>query len=48
VKEKGPPGLLHAIENHEDKVDEKPQLQNSLDHLLENLDRWLEKHGDKR
>jgi PKD repeat protein len=48
VKEKGPPGLLHAIENHEDKVEEKPQLQNSLDHLLENLDRWLEKHGDKR
>ncbi len=47
-KGKGPPGLLRAIENHEDKVDEKPQLQNSLDHLLENLDRWLEKHDDKK
>lgn len=41
----GPPGLLRAIENHQERVDEKPQLQNSLDHLLINLDRWLDKHS---
>lgn len=45
---KGPPGILIAIENHEERIDEMPQLQTSLDHLLENLDRWLEKHGDKK
>ncbi len=41
----GPPGLLRAIEDHQDRVDEQPQLQKSLDRLLENLDRWLEKHS---
>jgi len=44
----GPPGLLHAIEIHEEKLDSNPHLQNSLDHLIENLDRWLEKHSDSR
>jgi PKD repeat protein len=42
----GPPGLLHAIEIHEDKVKDKPQLQNSLDHLRVNLERWLEIHSE--
>ena len=44
--EYGPPGLLHAIEIHEDKVKDKPQLQNSLDHLRVNLERWLEIHSE--
>ena len=44
--EYGPPGLLHAIEIHEDKVMDKPQLQNSLDHLRVNLERWLEIHSE--
>ncbi len=44
----GPPGLLHAIEIHIDKLAANPDnhgLQNSLDHLQLNLDRWLDKHG---
>jgi PKD repeat protein len=41
----GPPGLYNAIENHQERVDDKPQLQNSLNHLESNLQRWLEKHG---
>ena len=41
----GPPGLYNAIENHQERVDDKPQLQNSLNHLVNNLQRWLEKHG---
>jgi len=45
--EKGPPGLLHAIEIHEQKADRNPGLQNSLDHLRSNLDRWLENHASE-
>ncbi len=41
----GPPGLLHAIEIHELKADRNSGLKKSLDHLEENLDRWLEHHG---
>jgi len=41
----GPPGLYNAIENHQERVDQKPQLQNSLNHLVQNLQRWQEKHG---
>jgi len=41
----GPPGLLHAIEIHEQKADRNSGLKNSLNHLEENLDRWLESHG---
>ncbi len=44
----GPPGLLRAIENHEERLDSNPHLQNSLDHLIENLEHWLEKHSDSR
>lgn len=40
----GPPGLLHAIEIHELKADRNSGLKNSLDHLEENLDRWIGKH----
>jgi len=40
----GPPGLLHAIEIHEEKADRNSGLKNSLDHLEDNLDRWLDKH----
>ncbi|OGS42788.1 MAG: hypothetical protein A3K76_05270 [Euryarchaeota archaeon RBG_13_57_23] len=42
----GPPGLLHAIEDHEERVDQNEHLQNSLDHLIINLERWLDKHAD--
>ena len=41
----GPPGLLHAIEIHKEKADRNGGLQNSLDHLEENLDRWLQTNG---
>lgn len=41
----GPPGLLHAIEIHKLKADRNAGLQNSLDHLIGNLDRWLSGHG---
>ncbi len=41
----GPPGLLHAIEIHEQKADRNKGLQNSLNHLEENLDKWLDRHG---
>jgi PKD repeat protein len=41
----GPPGLLRAIDDHTERLDEQPNMQNSLDHLVENLDRWLEKHS---
>lgn len=40
----GPPGLLHAIEIHKEKADRNSGLKNSLNHLEENLDRWLDKH----
>jgi len=43
--ELGPPGLLHAIEIHEQKADRNSGLQNSLDHLRQNLDRWLSSHS---
>jgi len=46
--EDGPPGLINAIEIHMEKLEEKPDnkgLQNSLEHLQKNLDRWLDKHG---
>jgi PKD repeat protein len=41
----GPPGLLHAIEIHKEKADRNGGLQNSLDHLEENLGRWLQISG---
>ncbi|MGQ9587409.1 MAG: PKD domain-containing protein [Thermoplasmata archaeon] len=44
----GPPGLLHAIEVHIEKLAETPDnhgLQNSLNHLQMNLQKWLDKHG---
>ncbi len=41
----GPPGLLHAIEIHQEKADRNGGLTNSLQHLEKNLDRWLEKFG---
>ncbi len=41
----GPPGLLHAIEIHEQKADRNSGLKNSLNHLEQNLDRWLDNHG---
>jgi len=40
----GPPGLLHAIEIHQEKADRNSGLKNSLDHLEENLDRWISMH----
>ena len=40
----GPPGLIKAIDIHEGKASRNHGLQNSLDHLRLNLDRWLEKH----
>ncbi len=41
----GPPGLLHAIEIHKEKADRNSGLKNSLDHLEENLDRWISIHS---
>jgi len=41
----GPPGLLHAIEIHKEKADRNGGLQNSLDHLEGNLNRWLQVNG---
>lgn len=41
----GPPGLIHAIEIHEEKANKTAGLQNSLDHLKENLEEWLKKHA---
>ena len=41
----GPPGLLHAIEIHKEKANRTSGLQNSLDHLQDNLDDWLKKHA---
>jgi hypothetical protein len=38
----GPPGLLRAIEIHKEKADRNGGLQNSLDHLEDNLSRWLQ------
>jgi len=43
----GPPGLLHAIEIHEGKADRNNGLQNSLDKLKSNLDRWIDIHGEQ-
>lgn len=43
--QQGPPGLLHAIEIHKLKADRNSGLQNSLNHLVDNLDRWLDAHG---
>lgn len=40
----GPPGLLHAIEIHKEKADRNSGLQNSLDHLQGNLQKWLDSH----
>ncbi len=40
----GPPGLLHAIELHTEKAGRNSGLQNSLDHLQENLQKWLDGH----
>jgi PKD repeat protein len=42
----GPPGLLHAIEIHKEKANRNSGLQNSLDHLQENLQKWLDSHAD--
>jgi PKD repeat protein len=42
--ETGPPGLLHAIEIHKEKADRNGGLQNSLDHLVGNLEKWIDKH----
>lgn len=44
VNKTGPPGLLHAIEIHKEKADRNAGLQNSLDHLMGNLERWLDNH----
>ncbi len=41
----GPPGLLHAIEIHKEKANRTAGLQNSLDHLQQNLEDWLKKHA---
>lgn len=41
----GPPGLLNAIEIHEEKAGRNPGLQNSLDHLKDNLERWIKNHA---
>jgi PKD repeat protein len=41
----GPPGLLHAIEIHEQKADRNRGLQHSLATLKANLNRWLYHHG---
>ena len=41
----GPPGLLRAIEIHKEKADRNGGLQNSLDHLEDNLSRWLQING---
>ena len=43
---RGPPGLLHAIEIHTEKADRNGGLQNSLNHLKANLDRWLYNHPE--
>lgn len=40
----GPPGLLHAIEIHEEKADRNSGLSNSLHHLQGNLMKWLDHH----
>jgi PKD repeat protein len=40
----GPPGLLHAIEIHLEKADRNQGLQNSLEHLQDNLQKWIQKH----
>ena len=41
----GPPGLLHAIEIHKEKADRNDGLQNSLNHLEDNLSKWLQTNG---
>jgi hypothetical protein len=43
--QQGPPGLLHAIEIHKEKANRNSGLQNSLDTLQQNLEKWLEKHA---
>lgn len=40
----GPPGLLNAIEIHLEKADRNQGLQNSLEHLQDNLQKWIQKH----
>jgi len=40
----GPPGLIHAIGIHLEKAGRNSGLQNSLEHLQMNLDKWLERH----
>jgi PKD repeat protein len=40
----GPPGLLHAIEIHLEKADRNKGLQNSLEHLQDNLQKWIQNH----
>ena len=42
----GPPGLLHAIEIHKEKANRNSGLQNSLDHLQGNLQKWLDSHAN--
>lgn len=41
----GPPGLLKAIELHKGKADRNHGLQNSLEKLQRNLERWLDSHS---
>ncbi len=43
----GPPGLLHAIEIHKEKAGRNSGLQNSLDHLQGNLQKWLDSHTNE-
>ncbi len=43
--QQGPPGLIHAIEIHKEKADRNSGLQNSLDTLQLNLEKWLDKHA---
>jgi len=43
--EKGPRGLLRAIEIHERKAGRNQGLQNSLDHLRSNLAKWTKSHA---
>ena len=41
----GPPGLLNAIEIHEQKADRNPGLKHSLAILKYNLDRWVDRYA---
>ena len=44
-EKRGPPGLYRAIEVHELHLEKNEKLQNSLDHLKSNLNRWLARNG---